>query len=195
LPFDEVSQEIAPRIAFDVGDVGPGNGGFRLARYRRHGGKASTHIAAGLEPENSRKSSSGETRMRPLTPTPLLGLQFANDLRAADAAIAFADDKIWVIANRSYFSSQRRIVAAIELTSAVDRKESLVNVLPAGDEAAIAGADRIDEDEISKVEPGFGIGLEVGRSGRNRRICIDGQPPGSGISKLQIGRGLRPGPR
>ena len=72
---------------------------------------------------------------------------------------------------------------------AVDREEPLAHVLAGRDEAAIAGTDGIDEDEIGKVEPGLGVGLQIGRRRGNRRVAVDGKPPGSGGAELQIGGG------
>ena len=70
---------------------------------------------------------------------------------------------------------------------------SLAHILVRRDEAAVAGTDGIDEDEIGEVEPGVGIGLQIRRGGGHRGVPRDRQPPGSGIAELQIGRG-RTGP-
>ena len=47
---------------------------------------------------------------------------------------------------------------------AVDGVEGLARVLAARDEAAVAGADGIDEDEIGEVEPGLRVRLHLGEA-------------------------------
>src|ERR1700733_8380076 len=87
----------------------------------------------------------------------MLDLQLANDLRSADAAIAFADNKF----------GRQQPVGLLQPAAdrhgdrvdvAVDRKEPLASVLAGRDEAAIVVPDRIDENEVGEVEPGLGIG-------------------------------------
>ena len=69
----------------------------------------------------------------------------------------------------------------------VDRKELLAHVAAGRNETAIAGADRIDVDEVGEVEPGLGVGLNVGRRRRRHRIRVDGKAPGPVIAELQPG--------
>ena len=75
-----------------------------------------------------------------------------------------------------------------DLIVAIDGEEPLAHVIARGDEAAIAGADGIDEDEIAEIEPGLGIGQQIRRGRRNRAVAADRQPPRSGIAELQPGR-------
>jgi hypothetical protein len=54
---------------------------------------------------------------------------------------------------------------------------------------AVAGADRIDEDEVGEVEPGFGVRQE-GRHGRRRRgLDIHRQAPWPKPPEMQPDRG------
>ena len=76
---------------------------------------------------------------------------------------------------------------------AIDGVEALARVLAARDEAAVAGADGIDEDEIGEVEPGLGVRLHLGRGRRRQRFAIERQPPRPGRAELKPCRG-RAGP-
>ena len=107
---------------------------------------------------------------------------------------SFRPRRIWARAAGESFPASAGSSAQIEFTSPSIEKKSLAHVLAARDEAAIAGADRIDEDEIGKVEPGLGIGLQIGRGGRNRRVAADGDPPRPGRCRIASKRRLRPGP-
>ena len=160
---------------------------FACARDGGHGGKA-RRILQQAGARTFAEIQHRRDQHEPLHPDALMDLQFANDLRSANAAIAFADDKFRREQAVGLFQpAADRHRDRVDV--AVDREKPLARVLAGRNEAAIAGPDRIDEDEIGEVEPGLGIGLQIGRSGSNRRISIDRQPPGSGRAELQKGGG------
>lgn len=67
---------------------------------------------------------------------------------------------------------------------AVHGKEPLADILASRYEAAIAGPDRIDKDEVGEIEPGFRIGLHLRRDRWCNLVGIDRQPPRTGIAEL-----------
>ena len=180
-------------IALDIGEIGPGHRTLRLLdrlglpRHRRHRGKAPDI----LQQAGAGKFAVVEQRRHqnePPHPDALVDLQIAHDLRPANPAIAFTGDE---------FRRQQPIgflqpAADHErdrVDVAVDRIEPLAHLLAGRDEAAVAGADGIDEDQIGKVEPGLGVGHQIRRRGGRHRVGVDGEPPRSGRAELQPGRG------
>ena len=112
----------------------------------------------------------GRNQDQPAHADALLGLQIAHDLRTADAAIALAGDEFRRQQTIVFFQpapDHQRDRADV----AVDRVEPLAHILAGRDEAAVAGADGIDEDEIGEVEPGLGIGQQIRRRGRYRALA------------------------
>ena len=114
----------------------------------------------------------------------LLGLQVAHDLRPANPAIAFTGDVFRRRQAIVFFQpapDHQRNRADV----AVDGIEALARVVARRHEAAVAGADGIDENHIREVEPGLGVRQQVRRSRRHRPLAADRQPPRSGITELQ----------
>src|SRR3954453_9793472 len=115
-----------------------------------------------------------------------LALQLARDLRRAKAAIAFAGDEF-----------DRRLPSGLldpfanedreRLGVAVDRPEPPAGTLAARGDPAVAGAGRIDEDEIGKIEPALRVRLQR-RRGRHRD-AIERQPPRADRAETEIGGG------
>ena len=125
---------------------------------------------------------------QPLHADALLDLQVAHKFRPAYAAVALPGDEF------------RRRQAIVLFQPAPDRhrdradvavngKELLAYVFAGRDEAAIAGADRIDVNKVGEVEPGLGVRLQVGGSGRRHLVRVDGEPPRAIVAKLQPGGG------
>ena len=173
LSLDEIGEILRLCVAFDLGEIG--------ARHRAPWPRAPPPCSAGctrIAGGSSRKVAKveqGRNQDQPAYADTLLGLQ-VNDFRTANAAIALACHE---------FRRQQPVVffqpapdhQRNRTDVAVDRKEPLAHVLAGRDEAAEAGADGIDENEIGEVEPGLGIGQHVRRRGRHRAIAADRQPP------------------
>jgi len=188
--LDQIAQEFASRISFDIGEVGvrhPTLAGLGFSRHRRHRGQA---------PDILQQAGAGEFTVveqrrhqnEPPHAHSLVALQIAHDLRSANPAIAFTGDEFrrqQAIGFLQPAADHQRDRVGV----AVDRIEPLARLLAAGDETAVAGADGIDEDQVGKVEPGLGVGHQVRRSGGRHRVGVDGEPPRAGRAELQPGGG------
>ena len=124
----------------------------------------------------------------PATPIPWSSLQLPHDLRGTEAAVALAGDEF-----RRFEAIVRLDPAAHgdgkRLDIAVDAVERAAHVVAAED-AAIAGAGGIDEDEIGEIEPGVGI---VDRHRRCRRpvgLPRHRQPPRPEPAEVEPARGI-----
>ena len=161
LPLDEIGDELALRVALDVGEIGACHRPLGFARHRRHA-RQRVHVLQEARAGEVAEIEQGRDHDQPAHADALLGLQIAHDLRSADAAIAFAGDK---------FRRQQAIVffqpapdhQRNRVDVAVDRIEPLARVLASRHETAVAGADGIDEYEIGEIKPGLGVGQQIGR--------------------------------
>src|SRR6185437_14646762 len=174
LALHQVGEEFTARVFFDVGEIGARQLAlalsfalsFGLARDRGVARKA-VHILQDRGAGIFAEVEHGRDQDQSLDPDALLGLQIAHELGAANGAIAFAGDE---------FRRQQAVVFLEPAADhhgkradvAVDGEEFLADVFAGRHEAAVTGADGIDEDEIGEVEPGLDIGLQLGR-GRRRR--------------------------
>ena len=113
--------------------------------------------------------------------------QLLGEKRAAEAAVTLADEEFRrghaVVAAQPARDDRRQRVDI-----AVDRIIAVADVLLGADRAAVAGADRIDEDEVGEVEPGLGIGDDGRRRRRADARAVEGQTPRAEHAEMQIGR-------
>jgi hypothetical protein len=110
-------------------------------------------------------------------------LQHAGDARGAEAAITFANDKLRgqqaVIGFEPIANDLGKVVDI-----SADRKQALADGLILGAEAALAGLDGVDEDEVGEVEPSVGVGPGRWRAGGN---IVHWQAPGAEATELDEG--------
>ena len=129
--------------------------------------------------------------MRPSRADTLVRLERAGQPRPAEAAIALADqelrraDAAGLLQPAAYDLGQR-------LDVALDRPEAPAQLLAWPREAAVASADRIDEDQVGEVEPGLGVRQDLRGCGGQGRVTRHGQPPGTEGAQVQPG-GTRAG--
>ena len=120
------------------------------------------------------------------------GLQRLRQARPTKAAVALAHE------------DPRRVEPAVGLQPPLDEDGERVDIalhrpelrahrLVLAVEAAVAGAHRIDEDEVGEVEPGLGVGQQIGRRRRVHDRRRDGEPPWPERAQVQPSRG-RPRP-
>ena len=159
-PLHEVGQEIAPCITLNVGHVGVRDRALLFARDCCHGRQRSQilqHARAGvLAVVHQRRNKD-----KALHADALLRLQILHDLRSANSAVTLPHNEF----------RRRQAVRLLQPTAdrhrdrgdvAIDRVKSLAHVVARGDEAAVSGTDRIDENEIGKIKPRLGVGLQFG---------------------------------
>src|SRR6185503_9004153 len=116
----------------------------------------------------------------------LLFGQQQRQARGAEAAIAFAE-KI-----------DRRVAAAEPGQRETDGLAQRVEILAHPEKAllrvlaalgdAVAGADRIDEDEVGEIEPRIGVVCDVAMGGRQSSAIAEIEDARSGGEEVEIGR-------
>src|SRR5579872_245475 len=171
--LDKIGKEIGARISFDVGQIGARDRTFGFTRDRRHGRQADDILQQTRAAELAKIEQRGN-QDQTVDPDALPCLQLIYDLRPSDAAITFADDEF----GRQQATGLFQIAADNDrqrIDVAIDGEEMLLGIAVVRNEAAIAGADRIDEDEVGEVEPGLGVGIQLGRCRWNR--ALDRQSP------------------
>ena len=170
----QVLQVFARRVALGLAQRLAVERRVRLARGRRHRGKPRhpgerrvAAVAAPAEIDHRRDHHQAAHR-------DALLVELAGELRGAEAAIAFARDE-FLRGLPSVLLDPLAHEGREHVDVAVDRPELLAHLVAARDEAAVAGADRIDEHQVGEVEPGLGIGHQ--RRRRRRHDVVERQAP------------------
>ncbi len=172
---DAVDRRLVDDAAHEIDEILAGGVALRiLQRLPRDTGPRRASAAAAIEGRRAAstqgawdgcsiqsKSSTGETSTSPLRPMPEIALQLFGDERPAEAAIALAGEE-FRRAEAVLFLQPAHDEGREAVDIALDRIEALAHLI-AADDAAIAGARRIDEDEVGEIEPGLGVRRQDGR--------------------------------
>ncbi len=181
----EILQIVALRVALDRAQRFAIEWAGLFAHRSRHRGKARDPAERCVAPVAAPAEVQHRRDHHKAADADALFAELAGKLRRAEASVALTGDECLRHLPSGLldpFAHKGRKHVDI----AIDRPELLAHVVTGIDEAAVAGAHRIDEHQIGEVEPGFGIG----NNGRGRRgsDSVQRQSPRPYRAKLHVRR-------